>query len=227
MVATVGESLSAILSEQGVQQGDPLGPFLFALAIRSTLKNVNGPADCLTVCYLDDAIILGKKSEALATYDQLKNQFAAVGLHLREEKCEAFSFSEIGNWPLPVPGRSEGVDVFGSPIGTDEFAKTFCCRKAQKAKSLLEKLPLLRDAQIANALLRSCGNTKINHLCRTVSPNLIEKAARLHDSNLTRSFENIIGCILNDAQKEQIFLSIKHGRLISTHNRRQPVRVYR
>ena len=35
---------------------------------------------------------------------------------------------------------------------------------------------------------------------------------RLHDSNLTRSFKNIIGCILNDAQNKQLFLSIKHGR---------------
>ncbi|XP_065832959.1 uncharacterized protein [Oscarella lobularis] len=210
LLTTVGDTLSAISSEEGVQQGDPLGPFLFALAIHPILQNANVGSNCHTVCYLDDAIILGEKSQVLATYQEIKRRLADIGLQLPEEKCEAFSFCDIEDWPIPVPIR-RGVDVLGSPIGSEEFVESSCLQKAKKASALLEKLPLLGDGQTANALLRSCANSKINHLCRTVSPHLIVKAASLHDSNFVQSFENIIGRRLNDAQKEQIFLSIKHG----------------
>ena len=44
----------SISSTSGVQQGDPLGPFLFAATLQSILAQL--PADLLNNYYLDDAL---------------------------------------------------------------------------------------------------------------------------------------------------------------------------
>lgn len=52
-------SSTTVLSAGGVQQGDPLGPLLFAAAIQPIVKELQaGPLD-MTLFYLDDGIIAG------------------------------------------------------------------------------------------------------------------------------------------------------------------------
>ena len=55
-----------IASETGVQQGDPLGPFLFALGIhQSIIKNVGAecPSLAFNAWFLDDGTIVGPSAE--------------------------------------------------------------------------------------------------------------------------------------------------------------------
>ena len=79
----------------------------------------------------------------------LKNQCCKIGLHLRADKCEAFSPSGINdsNWPLSVPVKKNGIVVLGSPIGHKSVVQDVCLKQVDSAKVLLSKLPGLNDAQ--------------------------------------------------------------------------------
>ena len=79
-----------ITSSCGVQQGDPLGPLLFALAV----KHISHSAVCrFTVWYLDDATIGGTTESVITEINRIKNAASLGGLELNTAKCEIISES--------------------------------------------------------------------------------------------------------------------------------------
>ena len=194
LTVKVGNYTSYVHSEEGVQQGDPLGSFLFSLALQPILLKANRDnSSALTPSYLDDTIILGPQSQVTATYASLKADLSEIGLQLREDKCEAFSFKTPREWTLPVSLRSDGCEVLGTPIGHDDFVKMICSHNVAKEELLLSRLLLLQDAQSSTLLLCYCGVPSILHLLRTVAPRLIKAAAIQHDKQILSCFEDIIG----------------------------------
>ena len=89
----LGQSL--ISSSRGVQQGDPLGPAFFALAIQDCIRQSKAQVEAelpgqldFGVFFLDDGIAAGS-AEATAKFTYLlKDGFANLGLDLTFPKCE-------------------------------------------------------------------------------------------------------------------------------------------
>ena len=74
-------NIKCILSEEGVQQGDPLGRFLFALALQPCLRVA--AEECskgLVVSYLDDAVI--EKFLSAPTIDTTPSERFLGGHHI-------------------------------------------------------------------------------------------------------------------------------------------------
>lgn len=75
-----------IASESGVQQGDPLGPLLFALALQPVLKELaatRAPGGLeLVYSYLDDLCLAGSALAVKAALGTLKDRCADIGLTL-------------------------------------------------------------------------------------------------------------------------------------------------
>ena len=61
--------LGHLLSETGVQQGDPLGPFRFSLVLHKMVSSIDTDDDCLPVLfqawYIDDGVLTESRSAVL------------------------------------------------------------------------------------------------------------------------------------------------------------------
>ena len=68
-----------------------------------------------------------------------------------------------------------GLQLLGSPIGTEEFQIKHLGEKIKTINEQSQKLIQLEDNQIKFLLLTQCFNTKVNHLLRTVPPSLTIK----------------------------------------------------
>ena len=104
-----------------------------------------------------------------------------IGLELKETKCEEFPYLRISDWGLPVPIKSGGVTILGTPIGHLSFVENSCMDQVNQAKLFLSQLPKINDLQTASLVLRYCGVPKISHLLRSVPPRVIEEAAKDFD----------------------------------------------
>ena len=74
-----------LLSDEGVQQGDPLGPLLFCVA---SLKLARYMTSEFNLWYLDDGSLGGDVSSLLGDLQTVCCVGPSVGLLLNEAKCE-------------------------------------------------------------------------------------------------------------------------------------------
>jgi hypothetical protein len=107
-----------INSEQGVQQGDPLGPLLFCATLQPLLMEMKSE---LTVGYLDDLTLGGMKSVVEADIDRVCSEGSKLGLCLNKSKCEVLSAYDrniINEGSLHdfVSVRQEDATLLGAPL---------------------------------------------------------------------------------------------------------------
>ena len=83
-----------IMSSTGVQQGDPLGPIAFALAVNSCARSLKSP---LNIWYLDDATIGGSVADVVADLVSISRAIPDLGLQLNAAKCEVTVLGNLGS----------------------------------------------------------------------------------------------------------------------------------
>ena len=76
-----------IQSREGVQQGDPLGPFLFSLGIADLTKSCSSE---FSGWYLDDGTLAGNPDTVLADFQKIQEASDTLGLRVNPSKCEVF-----------------------------------------------------------------------------------------------------------------------------------------
>ncbi|XP_063893027.1 uncharacterized protein LOC135117549 [Helicoverpa armigera] len=74
-------------SAVGCQQGDPLGPVIFSLAINPIIRQLNSE---FNVWYLDDGTLGGNRDTVLNDFIFLRDKLHNIGLDLNISKCELF-----------------------------------------------------------------------------------------------------------------------------------------
>ena len=79
-----------ILSEIGVQQGDPLGPVLFALAIDEIALCVRSP---FNIWHLDDATIGGPVESVCEDLSRIIPMPSDIGLEANPKKSDVLNVS--------------------------------------------------------------------------------------------------------------------------------------
>ncbi|GKB81617.1 hypothetical protein Tco_0948512 [Tanacetum coccineum] len=187
----VGKEMSK--SCHWVQQGDPLGPLLFALIVHPLLHKIKDNCKVLLhAWYLDDEEVVAR------VLDIIKVSGPGLGLEHNIKKKEIFWPScngmklQEGLFAVDILRPSSGVKLLGGAVSRDAyFISRLAMRRAANAVDLMGLLPLLHDPQSEPFLLRSCMSiAKLFFGLRTCQPVHMEEAALFFDkASRTQSWE--------------------------------------
>jgi len=212
-----GEKL--VTSASGVQQGDPLGPYLFSLAIAPVLAELDAKGLLGNFWYLDDGVIAGPAAKVDDAYNLLSRRFADIGLRVKVSKCEYVTFRANDSCPYPGMKHLEGnFPILGTPIGSDEYVTSYCEEKIlAKARDVCAAMKRIDDPQVRYVILRQCmAFGPLVPCMRTVPPRQLAPTARAYDALVRKAFSDILGPApspLSDRAWEQASLGLKAGGL--------------
>ena len=206
-----------IQSSCGVQQGDPIGPLLFALALNMLVEKINASCSLpIHIWFFDDGTLVGCKAELLKALNILSIEGKQYGFEVNFEKCELFwpSDTDLSEFPSEIKRiPTAGVELLGSYIGCPESQERFLQKKTLEIIALLEILPELNDAQIEFAILKNClGVCKINHLLRSLPP-IPSHSIHVFDQHQRVCLERIISRSLTDLQWQLAIIPTTSGGL--------------
>ena len=150
-----------LMSDEGFQQGDPLGPLLFCA---SSLKLSRSMMSELNLWYLDDGTLGGRVSNLLQDLGTVLTVGPAIGLHLNKDKCEIITGDDsvVQSIRAILPNIrhipcAEAV-LLGAPIGDETSVDTVLSSKLIVFRRLASHLTTLH-AHDALCLLKNCFST--------------------------------------------------------------------
>ena len=214
-----------------MQQGDPLGPLLFALALQpllSELASSRAPGRLeLVFSYLDDLCLAGDAATVAEAVRTLKDRCAGIGLQLStglansKDKCEVVlaaaeaSTVDVSLFPPDFKVIRDGnFELLGGPIGSADFCNQHTQARVKEATPLLEALGELPDPQVALKLLRHCaGFCKMVFSIRAVPASFHAEALHAFDAQVRACFEQFTCLYPDDEQWMQATLPTASGGL--------------
>ena len=201
-----------ICSQEGIQQGDPLGPLLFCLTIHPILSSLSSN---FIVGYMDDVTIGGPASTVADDVNIIINSGISKGLHLNIAKCELISNSE----PTSITPIDQFLNVsidnatlLGAPLSTGHAMDSALDKKLLELQRASERLQLISSHDALVLLKASCGASKLMHVIRS-SPCQGHRSLSAIDTTLRTALSNIVNINIADNQWIQASLPVKAGGL--------------
>ena len=212
-------------SQRGVQQGDPLGPALFALAIHDAIVAAKEEVDAQmpggldwTAWYLDDGVIAGSWQAVDAFYRKITTSFASLGLEVNPGKSLlTLAAGRAGQLPeeaVPTVPRNytRCTKLLGAPFGSSEFCEELTAKRVAQTDATLKAAANLSSTQAASIIVRHCGGfNKLAYSARVTPPTSIAGALRALDGAVKGTMEVILGEKIDARSWELATLSIRHG----------------
>ena len=175
-----------IVSAEGVQQGDPLGPLLFCLTLHRHSQHLVSP---LVVLYLDDVTLGGHHTEICQDLRTITKLEEDLGLALNCLKSEIITSNPtVSNSLLTHLPQAQVVDpanatLLGSPLGNLNCISDAITEKIQTLRRVGKRLEFLSAHDALLLLIHSFSMPKLMYLLRTApcfkSPSLAEYDAVL------------------------------------------------
>lgn len=202
----------AIESQEGVQQGDPLGPLLFCLAVHPLLLSLTSD---LTIGYMDDLTLGGSQSTVAADVATIRSSAASLGLHLNPSKCEVISCRQAISNPQFEGFRQVSLDtasLLGAPLSTGQAMDTALSTLCEDFVRAVDRLQLLSSHDALLLLKNSLGGPKLQYVLRT-SPCCHHPQLSQFDHLQRSAVSKICNVTLSDDQWAQASLPVRAGGL--------------
>ena len=224
-----------IYSIMGVQQGDPLGPLLFALVLQILLIRIQKKGITSSISsFLDDLTIVAPNlSDALVCLQEIKKYGPELGLHYSHLKSLVWQPRKF-NVSIPSSNKTysllkriksfatihteDGLPLLGGSITrSSTYAATVATQRANKVVKLITTLLTLKDPQLCLTLMRVCaGMCKMIYSFRTTHPSALNDASKILTSALHQALSKIvvgIGPFFGDFQLQLASLPVRYGGL--------------
>lgn len=202
-----------ILSQEGAQQGDPLGPLLFCLPLQPVLVQLESP---LAFGYLDDLTLGGTPEVVAADVDLIEKGCSKLGLTLNRNKCEliavdpeAITENILSQFVHVSPSTAK---LLGAPLSSEEALTSTLDICTTDLGVALDKLPYIARQDALLILRCSLGSPRLMHILRS-SPCHGHPRLEAYDELLRAGFERILNVSLTDEQWTQASLPIRMGGL--------------
>ena len=210
----------SLLSSSGVQQGDPLGPALFALALNAILRDARA-ADTngvfrriLALAYLDDLVLCGRPDDVAAALALIQETAAKLRANVvfNAKKCRLWSRSgSADTWKrdllssadpsirwllegLDTPAPDEGIVLLGAAIGKDAFVLRHLRNVVATVDGHLQRLDTaIESSQLKYLLLRYAAHPRLASALRLARPSLTTVVAAEYDQVILDSMVRIQG----------------------------------
>jgi hypothetical protein len=201
-----------IISDEGCQQGDPLGPLHFCTTIHPMLQSLSSE---LIIGYMDDITLGGTTTAVANDVNIIKSKGFSIGLNLNSIKCEKISKEEqqtTSQFNEFMHVSSDKATLLGAPLSVGSAMSAALLKKLNELRRAAERLVLV-SAHDALILLRaSAGAPKLMHILRS-SPCTDNILLHEIDLVLRQCLCDITNVSLNDNNWKQASLPVNAGGL--------------
>ena len=211
---------SYLLSAEGVQQGDPLGPLCFSFGVNDLISTLSSE---LNVWYLDDGTLAGTPETVRSDFERIIAAQDSLGLKVNINKCEISAFGAnaaqteniLASFCNDYPGARyvplADLSLLGSPLFQEAIGPKLK-EHLDSFKSTCSRLETL-DKHDALFLLKNVFHIpKLLYVLRTSSC-FSSSILPEFDDSLRSSLEKIINCRLDEETFNQASLPVKLGGL--------------
>ena len=162
-------------SQNGVRQGDPLGPLFYCLGLDTVISEAQCRFPNVDIMYyLDDGHLHGEREDVFEAYLYLKDRLKSINQildTLNPKKCIVFASSNacVDGIPDNLKMNKSGMVILGCPYGTHYFIYDELIKNINKLSVIINRLKFV-DSKCAYVLLKFCINTKGCYLARVCTP---------------------------------------------------------
>ena len=208
---------TSLMSAEGVQQGDPLGPLLFCLTIHKLTSQLKSEF-CLF--YLDDGTLGGDAEQTLQDLRSVELGAKELGLCLNHVKCEVISEDPAATGVLLASAPNlqvtdpEFATLLGSPLGSIDSVNESICGKVESLRILGDRLEHLHIQDSLLLLRHSLAIPRLSYTLRTC-PCFLSPEIKAYDDLLKSITSRITNTSLHisDTTWIQASLPVKNGGL--------------
>ena len=204
-----------IMSDEGPQQGDPLGPLLFCITAMAIVKRVKSQ---LNIWFMDDGTMGGDVGTLLADFRMLMVEGSKLGLVVNDAKCEVITdddevmkkFKDVA--PDIKQVNMSSAMLLGAPIGNEDSVEEVLDGKLKELRRMSDRLALL-NAHDALFLLTNCfAIPKLTYTLRS-APCYNQQVLHDYDAVIRSTLQSILNVALTDEAWDQATLPVANGGL--------------
>jgi len=202
-----------LISNDGPQQDDPIGPLLFSNTIQPLLESLESE---LPLGYLDDLTLGGPQSVVAADVRCVTEVGQATGLVLNVNKCELISHpSTVVSDPALQSFQRVSVSdtvLLGAPVLQGQSLDKHWSNRCNDLSRAVDRLTKVASRDALILLQASFSTPRVQHLLQC-SPSADHAALATFDDTLRSAVCTFTNFELTDTQWLQATLPIRDGGL--------------